>query len=894
MTHSRISQLSRFATLVLLVAVCSFPTFAQQTTTASAVVPTLVQFSGVLTNSNGKPLTEITGVTFYLYQEQEGGASLWMETQNVQPNQNGQYTVMLGSTSSTGLPTNIFASGEAHWLGVQAQGQPEQPRVMLLSVPYALKAGDAATVGGLPPSAFVLAAPPVGGGEPTAAAATGSPSSAADHSVSALTVGGSGQTNYIPLWTNSSTLGDSVLYQSGSNLGLGTTDPQAALHVVSNNSPPTVFVDQYANVLNVMPTINRAARGTPSSPSAVQAGDWLGGVAVRGYGKTGFSTGQGQVLFSAAENWTDTAHGTYVAFKDTPVGTVNMTERMRIDPAGNVGIGTTTPAALLEVNGTGRFDGLVSFASGQTFPGTGTITGVTAGTDLTGGGTMGAVTLNLDTTKVPQLNTSNTFTGNQTVNGNMSATGVVAGSSFNIGSNAFAFGSYFSGNAFLGFAGNTTTTGVQNTATGLMALSSSTSGNDNTANGFQALQDNTTGGANTATGSHALEYNTTGSGNTACGDLALQNNTTGNYNSAFGGGSLSGVGFFTGSNNTALGYIAGGVASTSAKIGSGNTFVGEATAVGLLTGVLNNATAIGANAEVSESNALVLGSINGVNGATANTSVGIGTTAPASALDIFRYNIHSYIGGACSTDGFGGITFGNSGFTGCTNYSLLGDGTNTFINAPSGTISFRIANNTPSAMVINASGQVGIGGSPDQTLSVTTGSADKPGGGSWGTYSDRRLKTLGGSYRSGLSQILKIHPVRYRYKEENAMGIRDADEHVGLVAQEVQQVIPEAVTENNKGYLLVNNDPIIWAMLNAIKEQQGLIRKQKQQIRAQQAQLKAQQLQITAQRTQGQIQQAQIAQLMSQMQTIQASLDANGRTGLEVRTVKAQVPMARQ
>jgi len=196
--------------------------------------------------------------------------------------------------------------------------------------------------------------------------------------------------------------------------------------------------------------------------------------------------------------------------------------------------------------------------------------------------------------------------------------------------------------------------------------------------------------------------------------------------------------------------------------------------------------------------------------------------------------------------------------------------------------------------VINASGQVGIGGSPDQTLSVTTGSADKPGGGSWGTYSDRRLKTLGGSYRSGLSQILKIHPVRYRYKEENAMGIRDADEHVGLVAQEVQQVIPEAVTENNKGYLLVNNDPIIWAMLNAIKEQQGLIRKQKQQIRAQQAQLKAQQLQITAQRTQGQIQQAQIAQLMSQMQTIQASLDANGRTGLEVRTVKAQVPMARQ
>ena len=63
--------------------------------------------------------------------------------------------------------------------------------------------------------------------------------------------------------------------------------------------------------------------------------------------------------------------------------------------------------------------GLLAYAPGQTFPGTGagTITDVTAGADLTGGGASGAVTLALDTTKVPLLAAPNTFTGNQTAKG---------------------------------------------------------------------------------------------------------------------------------------------------------------------------------------------------------------------------------------------------------------------------------------------------------------------------------------------------------------------------------------------------------------------------------------------------------------------------------------------
>ena len=70
---------------------------------------------------------------------------------------------------------------------------------------------------------------------------------------------------------------------------------------------------------------------------------------------------------------------------------------------------------------------------------------------------------------------------------------------------------------------------------------------------------------------------------------------------------------------------------------------------------------------------------------------------------------------------------------------------------------------------------------------------------------------------------MRFQPLRYQYKPNNAVGITDNTEHIGLAAQEVQQVIPEAVTANSNGYLMVNNDPIIWTMLNAIKEQQAQI-----------------------------------------------------------------------
>ena len=134
-------------------------------------------------------------------------------------------------------------------------------------------------------------------------------------------------------------------------------------------------------------------------------------------------------------------------------------------------------------------------------------------------------------------------------------------------------------------------------------------------------------------------------------------------------------------------------------------------------------------------------------------------------------------------------------------------------------------------MTINSSGQVGIATtSPTQTLSVN-GTAGKPGGGSWDVFSDARLKSIKGRFNLGLKAVMQLQPLRYEYKPNNALNLESPGEHVGFSAQELQKIIPEAVRNNSSGFLTVNNDPIIWTMLNAIKEQQQQIAELKAEVR---------------------------------------------------------------
>ena len=123
-------------------------------------------------------------------------------------------------------------------------------------------------------------------------------------------------------------------------------------------------------------------------------------------------------------------------------------------------------------------------------------------------------------------------------------------------------------------------------------------------------------------------------------------------------------------------------------------------------------------------------------------------------------------------------------------------------------------------MRITSAGNVGIGtATPDQKLSVN-GDASKTGGNTWLSFSDERLKNIKGTFNSGLKAVMRLQPIRYEYKPDNALGLKSEGEHIGFGAQTLQKVIPEAVTKNADGYLMVNSDPILWTMLNAIKEQQ--------------------------------------------------------------------------
>jgi hypothetical protein len=398
-----------------------------QAPNSDSTVPTLINFSGTITDINGKPLSGVRGVTFLLYKDSDGSISpLWTETQNVQADSRGHYTVVLGSTTSQGLPKDLFASGEARWLGVQPEQQSEQPRVLLLSVPYALKAADAETIGGLPASAFVLAgssnATAAAGSKSTASAATPASKPASAQATMDVTTTG-GTLNTLPLWTTSTNVQSSALSQTGSGaaakIGVATTAPAATLDVAGKGDirdTLTLFPKGTDPTLAISGTIFKVDQTGKMTFIAGQtfpgAGTLTGITTAAGSGLSGGGTSGTLSLKVPSAGITNTMLQTpTITVTANAAGGVTAPGLMTLGGSYTLGLKPCTTKQILQFSGT---------AWNCSNAGTGTVTSVASGTGLTGGPVTGSGTLKIDPTIVPELAAANTFTNTNTVNANSS------------------------------------------------------------------------------------------------------------------------------------------------------------------------------------------------------------------------------------------------------------------------------------------------------------------------------------------------------------------------------------------------------------------------------------------------------------------------------------------
>lgn len=286
--------------------------------------PRVVSMSGTLVDAGGRPQAGSATLTFALCAEEQGGAPLWSETQTVQADERGKYAVWLGTV--TPLPLEAFQTTEARWLGVVNGGAGERPRVRLVSVPYALKAGDAETLGGLPASAYALAA--------AADSGTGGSTATADDPAPSPKTILAGALNLVAKYMTTFDVGPSAIYDGGGLIGINTTAPLDILHARFTNTNGTMT-----------------------------------GVAVQNLGST--ATSYSGMLFydqnglvGQFQGFNNSTHE-YRINNVAPSGSINFmigaSSKFLVANSGNIGVGVPTPVSKLDVAGDVNLAGTLKF-----------------------------------------------------------------------------------------------------------------------------------------------------------------------------------------------------------------------------------------------------------------------------------------------------------------------------------------------------------------------------------------------------------------------------------------------------------------------------------------------------------------------------------------------------
>ncbi len=685
------------------------------------------------------------------------------------------------------------------------------PRQPITSTPYAIRSAttstadtaiDATKLGGVAASQYVITtdARLSDARSPTAGSSNYIQNGSSLQAASNFNISGNG--------TAGGTLAANALTAT-TNIGIGTTAPTTALHV-KNTSVPTIKAESSSNIGTWLQLFNTNAGGR----------SW-------------------NIISSASSN--GEGPGKLLFFDQTALAT-----RMMIDTVGKVTVpGELGVGSALNVAGTvnaaneyhlgnqrflsagGSQNTFVGFLTGQsnTTGDSNTFAGVWAGNSNTTG--------SLNTffgNAAGQLNTdggSNTFVGQQAGFGNSgswnSFFGRNAGSSntglhnsffgFTAGEANDASGNSFFGseagrknttgaaNSFFGRqAGNENLTGQFNSFFGSLAGNKNTSGNENSFFGTLAGQDNTQGNDNAFFGYQAGANNTQGSGNTFIGSLVGLGNTTGGFNAFFG--TNTGITNMTGDGLALFGSFA--------DVGSNN---------------LTNANAIGNRAYVTQSNSLVLGSIAGVNGSSASTNVGIGTTAPQTALHIKHTSFPTVLTESSSSVGTWLRLLNTS--TGGRSWNIISSGSGNGEGA--GKLLFHDNASGTTGMTVDSSGNVAV----TNTLIVGTlgiaGTTDicLNGPNQISTCSSSlRYKTGVQPFSRGLDIVRRLHPITFAWKDNPAM--RD----IGLGAEEVNAVEPLLATTNDKGEVEgVKYKQLTTVLVNAVNEQQAQIQTQQEQIK---------------------------------------------------------------